>query len=71
MTENACVVYFWARLVHLAAYTVRIPWVKTFAFLTGFGAKADVLIDGARITAVEPEPAGWPISVLGIQPSTT
>jgi len=71
MTENACVVYFWARLVHLAAYTVRISRVKTFAFLTGFGAKTDVLIDGASITAVEPEPAGWPSSVLGIQPSTT
>ena len=39
MTENACVVYFWARVVHFAAYTVRIPWVRTFAFLIGFGAQ--------------------------------
>lgn len=39
MTETACEVYFWARLVHFAAYTVRIPWVRTFAFLTGFGAQ--------------------------------
>ena len=39
MTESACVVYFWARVVHFAVYTVRIPWLRTITFLTGFGAQ--------------------------------
>ena len=30
-----------------------------------------LIASAAGITAVEPEPAGWPSSVLGIQPSTT
>src|SRR6266487_4358377 len=28
-TATACVVYFWARVVHLAAYTFAVPWVRT------------------------------------------
>jgi uncharacterized MAPEG superfamily protein len=35
-TAGACVVYFWARAVHLAAYTFRIPWVRTLAFTVGW-----------------------------------
>ncbi len=35
-TVMACVVYFWARVVHLAAYTFRVPWVRTLAFVVGF-----------------------------------
>lgn len=35
-TVLACVVYFWARLVHFVAYTFRIPWVRTLAFVVGF-----------------------------------
>jgi uncharacterized MAPEG superfamily protein len=35
-TVMACVVYFWARVVHLLAYTFRIPWVRTIAFTVGF-----------------------------------
>jgi len=38
-TVSACAVYFWARLVHLAAVTARVPWVRTLAFLVGFGAQ--------------------------------
>lgn len=38
-TVAACAVYFWARLVHLAAVTARVPWVRTIAFLVGFGAQ--------------------------------
>ncbi|HUL40301.1 MAG TPA: MAPEG family protein [Burkholderiales bacterium] len=38
-TATACAVYFWARLVHLAAVTGRVPWVRTVAFLVGFGAQ--------------------------------
>src|SRR5258706_2690353 len=37
-TATACCVYFWARVVHLAAYTFRIPWVRTLAFVAGFGS---------------------------------
>ena len=37
---GACVVYFWARLVHVLAYTFGIPWVRTLAFSVGFMAQA-------------------------------
>jgi uncharacterized MAPEG superfamily protein len=37
---GACMVYFWARVVHAAAYTFAIPWVRTLAFAVGFGAQA-------------------------------
>jgi uncharacterized MAPEG superfamily protein len=35
-TAGACVVYFWARVVHLAAYTFKVPWVRTLAFTVGW-----------------------------------
>jgi uncharacterized MAPEG superfamily protein len=38
-TALACVIYFWARIVHFAAYTFRIPWVRTLAFAVGFGCQ--------------------------------
>ena len=31
-TVMACEVYFWARLVHLGAYTFAVPWVRTLSF---------------------------------------
>jgi uncharacterized MAPEG superfamily protein len=37
-TATACMVYFWARVVHLAAYTFAVPWVRTLAFAVGFFA---------------------------------
>jgi uncharacterized MAPEG superfamily protein len=40
VTATACVVYFWARVVHLAAYTFAMPWVRTLAFAVGFCAQA-------------------------------
>jgi uncharacterized MAPEG superfamily protein len=33
-------VYFWARLVHAAAYALGIPWVRTLAFAVGFLCQA-------------------------------
>jgi len=39
-TVGACAVFFWARLVHLAVYIVGIPFVRTAAFVVGFGAQA-------------------------------
>lgn len=38
-TAMACVVYFWARFVHFLAYTFKIPWVRTLAFVVGFGSQ--------------------------------
>lgn len=37
---GACVVYFWARVVHAVAYTFAVPWVRTLAFTVGFFAQA-------------------------------
>jgi len=42
VTATACMVYFWARVVHLAAYTFAIPWVRTLAFAAGFFAQAAI-----------------------------
>ena len=36
----AAMVYFWARLLHVIAYTFAIPWVRTLAFAVGFFAQA-------------------------------
>ncbi len=35
-TVYACAAYFWARVVHLAVYTLGIPWLRTVAFFVGF-----------------------------------
>ncbi len=35
-TILACTLYFWARLVHVIAYTVAVPWLRTVAFTVGF-----------------------------------
>jgi len=42
VTATACVVYFWARVVHLGAYTFGVPWVRTLAFAVGFFAQAAI-----------------------------
>jgi uncharacterized MAPEG superfamily protein len=34
--------YFWARVVHAAAYTFAMPWVRTFGFFGGFIAQMGV-----------------------------
>jgi uncharacterized MAPEG superfamily protein len=38
-TATAAAVYFWARVVHVAAYTFAVPWVRTLAFAVGFFAQ--------------------------------
>ena len=35
-TATAAMVYFWARLVHVVAYTFAIAWVRTLAFTAGW-----------------------------------
>lgn len=42
VTAGACVVYFWARVAHVAAYIFAIPWVRTVAFTAGFLAQAAI-----------------------------
>ena len=32
---TAACAYFWARVVHAAAYTLAVPWVRTLAFVAG------------------------------------
>ena len=39
---SACIVYFWARVVHALAYTFAVPWVRTLAFAVGFFAQAAI-----------------------------
>ena len=38
-TVFAAALYFWARLVHVVAYTFALPWVRTLAFSGGFVAQ--------------------------------
>jgi len=35
----SAMVYFWARVVHAAAYAFAIPWVRTGAFVVGVGSQ--------------------------------
>ena len=35
-TAMAAMLYFWARVVHVVAYTLALPWVRTLAFTVGF-----------------------------------
>jgi len=44
VTATACVIYFWSRIVHLGAYTLGIPWVRTLGFLGGFGAQVTIAL---------------------------
>ena len=39
---TASMVYFWTRVVHAAAYTFAVPWVRTLSFAVGFLAQAVV-----------------------------
>ena len=44
VTVLACTVYFWARVVHLVAYTAAIPWVRTLAFAVGWACQVAILL---------------------------
>jgi uncharacterized MAPEG superfamily protein len=39
---GAAVLYFWARVVHAAAYTFAVPWLRTLGFVGGFAAQAAI-----------------------------
>ena len=38
-TVLAAAIYFWTRVIHFVAYIFRIPWVRTLAFVVGFGCQ--------------------------------
>jgi uncharacterized MAPEG superfamily protein len=38
-TAAAAAVYFWARVAHFLAYTLRVPWVRTLGFAVGWVAQ--------------------------------
>ena len=42
LVASACMLYFWARLVHVLAYAFAVPWVRTLAFTAGFVAQVMV-----------------------------
>jgi uncharacterized MAPEG superfamily protein len=43
-TIIACMIYFWARVVHLLAYTAAFPWVPTLAFAGGFFCQMTIAV---------------------------
>lgn len=43
-TAFACVLYFWSRLVHVVAYTLGIPILRTLSFAGGFVAQAILVL---------------------------
>lgn len=36
-TVMACSVFFWARLVHFIVYGFGVPWLRTIAYVVGWG----------------------------------
>ncbi len=43
-TVLACKAYFWARAIHLVAYTFAIPWLRTLAFFAGWACMVALLL---------------------------
>lgn len=41
-TAAAAAIYFWARLAHAVVYAAGLPWLRTLAFVVGFGAQATI-----------------------------
>jgi len=39
VTAMASTLYLWSRVVHAFAYTLRVPWIRTLAFVGGFAAQ--------------------------------
>ena len=44
IVATACMVYFWARVVHVVVYTLGIPWLRTLAFTVGFFCQAAIAL---------------------------
>ena len=43
-TVMACEIYLWARVVHVLAHTLAIPWVRTLAFVIGFACQVALVL---------------------------
>lgn len=41
-TATATTIYLGARVVHAVAYTFAVPWVRTFAFVVGWGCQMTI-----------------------------
>lgn len=41
-TVMASAIFFWARLIHFAAYSFKVPWVRTLTFVAGFGCQVAI-----------------------------
>jgi uncharacterized MAPEG superfamily protein len=41
---TAATVYFWARVVHFVVYAAKLPWIRTIAFIAGFGCQITVAL---------------------------
>ena len=43
ITENACMLYFFARLLHFLVFTFAVPILRVVTFLVGFGAQITLI----------------------------
>ncbi len=43
-TVLACILYFWARLVHFVVYTLGIPWIRTLTFVISWLCSVALLV---------------------------
>lgn len=48
-TTTACMIYFFARLVHYIAYTFAAPILRVVTFITGFGAQLMLALTLLRV----------------------
>lgn len=44
-TALACLIYFWARVVHFFSYAFGIPLVRTLAFVAGFACQVALALE--------------------------
>ena len=44
VTALAAALFFWSRLAHALIYTLGIPFLRTLAFVVGFGAQATMFL---------------------------
>lgn len=50
VTATACMIYFFARLIHVLAYVAAIPVIRTLAFVAGFLCQMTLAITLLRLT---------------------
>jgi len=44
LATTASAAYFWARLVHFFVYAAGLSWLRTLAFVVGFGAQIALVV---------------------------